>query len=100
MATKLTRPTEGRIIGGVCKGIADAFDVDVTIVRAITAVLVIAAGSGPLIYLVLWAIMPSEDSDRSLATDAASRMKDAWDSRNTSSAPKRPSDTFDPYEDN
>ena len=62
MATKITRPEEGRIVGGVCQGIANAFDLDPTIVRIVTAVLILAAGSGPLIYLVLWVIIPDERS--------------------------------------
>ena len=55
--SKLTRPREGRIIGGVCQGIANSLRLDPTIVRVVAALLILMAGSGPLIYLVLWAII-------------------------------------------
>ena len=81
MATKITRPEEGRIVGGVCQGIANAFDLDPTIVRIVAAVLILAAGSGPLIYLVLWVIIPDERSGASMAGDAARKARDKQESR-------------------
>lgn len=51
--TKLIRPSEGRIIGGVCQGIANSLNLDPTVVRVVAALLILMAGSGPLIYLVL-----------------------------------------------
>ncbi|WCC79457.1 PspC domain-containing protein [Cutibacterium equinum] len=105
MATKLTRPQEGRIIGGVCQGIANALDVDPTIVRVIAALLVLAAGSGPLLYLVLWMIIPEEGSGESVAGDlarkarqkqASPRSGDAWNFDETTSA-RRHDENFNPY---
>lgn len=55
---KLYRNKKEAIIGGVCKGLADYFEVDETLVRLIFLVLTIGAGSGILIYLVLWWITP------------------------------------------
>lgn len=102
MATKITRPEEGRIVGGVCQGIANAFDLDPTIVRIVAAVLILAAGSGPLIYLVLWVIIPDERSGASIAGDAARKARDKQESRrsgntwnfNQTTAPHRPDETF------
>ena len=87
--TKLIRPSEGRIIGGVCQGIANSLNLDPTVVR------VVAAGSGPLIYLVLWAIIPDEGSGSSMVTDLADRTRSPHKPEGTqgSSAP------FDPYKD-
>ena len=107
MATKITRPEEGRIVGGVCQGIANAFDLDPTIVRIVTAVLILAAGSGPLIYLVVWGIMPGERSGASMAGDAARKARDKQESRrsgntwnfNQTTAPHRPDETFNPYKE-
>ena len=48
------------MIGGVCAGLADYLNVDVTLVRLITALLVCRAGCGLLAYLIAWIIMPSD----------------------------------------
>lgn len=48
------------MLGGVCGGIAEVYDLDPTIVRLLTLVLVLSAGSGLLIYLAAWLIIPSE----------------------------------------
>src|ERR671937_219434 len=50
-----TRSTEGRALAGVCAGIAQALDVDVTLVRLVFALLALAGGAGILLYLGLWA---------------------------------------------
>lgn len=48
-----------RKIGGVCGGIAEYFGIDPTLVRIICLVLIFAVGSGVLLYLIAWMIMPS-----------------------------------------
>ncbi len=57
---KLTRPRQGRMIAGVCAGIADYFNLDPTLVRAgyVLFSLISAAFPGLLVYLVLWVVMP------------------------------------------
>ena len=47
-----------RKIGGVCSGLAKYFDTDATLVRIIFALLVMLGGSGVIIYLIAWMIMP------------------------------------------
>jgi len=46
------------MIAGVCSGLADYFDLDVTWVRIAFVVAVIAGASGLLAYLVLWIAVP------------------------------------------
>lgn len=59
-ATQLpVRAEEGRILGGVCAGIARTISVDVTLVRLAFLVLMLAWGLGVLLYLVLWLVMPA-----------------------------------------
>lgn len=60
---KKLRRSKNQIVGGVCAGIANYFDWDFTLVRAIYAVLTIftAAFPGVLLYLILWIVMPLED---------------------------------------
>ena len=57
MDKKLLR-SKNQMIGGVCAGIAEYFNWDVTLVRAAYAVLIFAFGIGFFLYLVLWLIMP------------------------------------------
>lgn len=56
---QLFRDTDNKMIGGVCSGIAEYFNLDPTIVRVIAAVLLVAGwGSLGLVYIVLWAVVP------------------------------------------
>ena len=48
------------MIAGVCAGLADYLNVDVTIVRLVAAILILCAGCGLLAYLIAWIIMPSD----------------------------------------
>ena len=48
-----------RMLAGVAGGIADRFDVDVSLVRVAFVVLACAWGAGALIYLAMWALVPS-----------------------------------------
>ncbi|MFC1727179.1 PspC domain-containing protein [Patescibacteria group bacterium] len=58
---KLTRPQEGRMLAGVCLGVANYLGVDQTIVRLIWALLLIPGGiPGLLPYLLCWIIIPEE----------------------------------------
>jgi phage shock protein C len=58
MAT-LVRPREGRIIGGVCAGLARRFDVSVLLIRILFVVFAVV-GVGELVYLILWVVIPKE----------------------------------------
>ncbi|MGB9632970.1 MAG: PspC domain-containing protein, partial [Chloroflexaceae bacterium] len=59
MDTRLARSRTDRIIGGVCGGLARYFGIDATIVRLVF-VLAVLSGLSPLIYVILWIIMPLE----------------------------------------
>ncbi len=63
----LHRPTDDRMIAGVAAGIAEYFDVDVTIVRIAIAVFSVFGGAGIALYIAGWLLMPTEGSDRSIA---------------------------------
>jgi len=47
-------------LGGVCAGIAKHLEVDAGIVRLLFLGSFLFFGIGPIIYLLLWLIMPSE----------------------------------------
>jgi len=58
MEKKLQRNNQDKMIAGVCSGLADYFDVDVTWVRIAFVVAVLAGASGLLAYIVLWIAVP------------------------------------------
>ncbi len=76
----LRRPAKGRMVAGVAAAIGRYFNVDVTIVRVVFAVLTIAGFTGlpflggiPLylggvpLYLACWLLIPEQGSDHSIA---------------------------------
>ncbi|MCK4634528.1 MAG: PspC domain-containing protein [Candidatus Aenigmarchaeota archaeon] len=54
----LYRSGKNRILGGVCGGIGEYFNKDPTIIRILWVLLCLAWGSGILLYLLAWIIMP------------------------------------------
>jgi phage shock protein C len=59
--TRLIRPRAGRMVAGVCQGLANNYAWDVTWVRVITVLLTIFGGGAGLIgYIVFWIVMPEE----------------------------------------
>jgi phage shock protein C len=69
---RLTRSRTDRMIAGVCGGFAAYSGIDATIVRlAMVLLAVISGGSGVLLYLIAWAIVPPEGVGDS--TDAGIR---------------------------
>jgi phage shock protein PspC (stress-responsive transcriptional regulator) len=78
----LRRPFRGRMLAGVCAAIGRYFNIDVTIVRVVFAVLTIVGFTGlpffgalPLylggipLYLACWLLIPEEGSDHSIAAN-------------------------------
>ncbi len=57
-AKRFYRDTDSRVIGGVCSGIGHYFGIDPVIVRIIFLLALFAYGTGPLIYIVLWFVIP------------------------------------------
>ncbi|WP_402469518.1 PspC domain-containing protein [Isoptericola aurantiacus] len=57
---KLYRPSRGRILGGVCAGIADYFGWDRTLVRVLAVASVLIPGPQFLAYVIFWILMPDE----------------------------------------
>lgn len=59
--TRLIRPRAGRMVAGVCQGLANNYAWDVTWVRVITVLLAVFGGGAGLIgYVVFWIVMPEE----------------------------------------
>ena len=59
MEKKLYRVAQGKQLCGVCTGLAQYFDMDVTIVR-LCAVLLTLFGPGILVYIICALVIPEE----------------------------------------
>ncbi|MEV4440226.1 PspC domain-containing protein [Streptomyces sp. NPDC049577] len=55
---KLYRSAEGRMLGGVARGLAGHLGVPVSWVRLVFLALAMAQGMGPLLYAVFWFVVP------------------------------------------
>lgn len=62
---QLYRSTTNKMIGGVCGGIAEYFGVDPTLIRLGFVAVTLLGGSGVLVYLILWLVVPSQNSAKS-----------------------------------
>lgn len=70
----LIRPQKGRMVAGVCAGLADYLGVDPTVVRVIVAVLSLIGGAGVVGYLVAWLLIPNEGDEQSQAERLIDRI--------------------------
>jgi phage shock protein C len=57
---RLFRSKKDRIIGGVCGGLGNYFNVDPVIIRVVTVALFFAGFLGLLGYIIAWIIVPDE----------------------------------------
>jgi len=60
MNKKLYRDEYHKVFGGVCSGLAEYFDIDVTLVRLIFVFSFFAMGTSLFAYIVLWIILPKK----------------------------------------
>jgi phage shock protein C len=70
----LVRPRDGRMVAGVCAGLAAHFGIDVNLVRLGFAVFTIFWGLGALIYLIAWAMIP-EQGGRSIVENLTGKHR-------------------------
>jgi phage shock protein C len=59
---KLYRNRSNRQVAGVCGGLAQYFNLDATLIRILFVVLAVLGGSGLLLYVAMWIIVPNEPS--------------------------------------
>ncbi|MGA7157695.1 MAG: PspC domain-containing protein [Acidobacteriaceae bacterium] len=60
-AQRLYRPLYGRMLGGVCAGLAQHFGWDVALIRVLLVVLAFfGCGTPILAYLIAWMVIPNE----------------------------------------
>ena len=64
---KLYRDTQHKVIGGVCSGLANYFGIEVTLVRVLFAIALLAFSTGFWIYVILWIVMPAAKASETQA---------------------------------
>jgi phage shock protein C len=66
---KLYRSRTERMVAGVCGGLAEYFSVDTTVIRVLFLVLTLFGGSGLVVYVVMWILVP--DASKAQPTTSA-----------------------------
>ena len=73
---RLTRVDDGRWLGGVAVGLGRYFDVNPLVYRIAFAVLAFAGGTGILVYVAAWLVIPPEDREDSTAVRVLREHRD------------------------
>ncbi len=58
--SRLYRSRSNRVVGGVAGGLGEYFRIDPVIVRLVWVLLAFARGSGLMLYLIAWILIPEE----------------------------------------
>lgn len=58
---RLVRIHKDRKIAGVCAGFGDYFNVDPVLIRLLWLAFILIGGTGILLYVIAWIVMPLED---------------------------------------
>jgi phage shock protein PspC (stress-responsive transcriptional regulator) len=74
-STSFVRPREGRIVAGVCAGIAQKWNLDLTLVRVVAVVTALFSGVGLAVYAAMWLLTPSVDGPAPLASDSPTAQR-------------------------
>ena len=57
---KLQRSRSDRILAGVCGGLAEYMDIDASLLRLATLLLVLFGGLSAWVYIILWIVIPEQ----------------------------------------
>lgn len=68
--TILYRSESNKMLGGVCGGLGEVFDLDPTIIRVLFLVALFFGGSGFLLYIILWVVIPTRSKVSLSANDS------------------------------
>jgi phage shock protein PspC (stress-responsive transcriptional regulator) len=73
----LVRTRDGRIVAGVCSGLAEYFGIDANLIRVIVVVLTVFTGGvgGALAYLAAWVVIPEEGEKSSIAENMVNKNR-------------------------
>ncbi len=60
MENRLYRDENRKVLGGVCAGLADYFNVDVSVMRIIFVLANVCAGVSFWVYIIMWIVIPAK----------------------------------------
>jgi phage shock protein C len=75
---RLMRSRQDKMLGGVCGGVGDYLGVDPTLIRLAFVAATLLAGWGPILYIVLWVIVPEGDTDKRKNREPESPISDSY----------------------
>jgi len=61
------RARDGKMIAGVCRGLADRFSLPIALVRVLFILSICAGGWGIILYIALWIAMPLQPIPMAIA---------------------------------
>jgi len=61
---RLFRDSNDKMLGGVCSGIGNYLNLDPALIRILLVLLIFGAGTGILVYILLWIILPARPLQR------------------------------------
>jgi phage shock protein PspC (stress-responsive transcriptional regulator) len=80
--TQLRRDPNHKTIGGVCAGIANYFGIDMMIPRILFLVTFLMFGTGILVYIIMWIVIPEGGKDETTTQTQVKRLfRDSENSR-------------------
>lgn len=82
---RLERDTRNNVLGGVCSGLGNYFDMDPTFWRVLFFILFFLGCSGLLIYIILWIVMPSAKYDPNAQMENIASQDNASDPKKRNS---------------
>lgn len=74
---RLHRSTTERVVAGICGGLGEYFAIDPVWFRVGFVVLALGGGSGILIYLIMWLIIPPGSGEGAVPTQVRGRVSGA-----------------------
>ena len=78
---KLYRDSNNKVLGGVCSGLANYFNLDVTLVRVLFVVAFLFASFGFWLYIILWIVIPAESQQSAFSGQRSEPIVNAQNSK-------------------
>lgn len=57
---RMYRSEKNKVLGGVCGGLGEYFNVDPVLIRILWVLFALAYGSGILAYIIAWLVIPKK----------------------------------------
>ena len=63
-SNKFQRDSENKVLGGVCSGLANYFNLDVALLRVVFVISFLFASFGFWLYIILWIVIPIDSQQK------------------------------------